>query len=65
MGRAVVVDIGYVSRCSESEAEQILGRTHKIFVFTLRLEDNGGSEYKGIIVKYHVAYGCYNLLGRS
>ncbi len=47
MGRAVVVDIGYVFRCSESEAEQILGRTHKIFVFTLRLEDNGGKRVQG------------------
>lgn len=38
---SVIVDIGYVFRCSESETEQILGRTHKILVFTLRTEDNG------------------------
>lgn len=47
MGRAVVVDIGYVFRCSEAEAEQILGGTHKIFVFTLRLEDNDRKRVQG------------------
>lgn len=47
MGKAVVVDIGYVFRRSEPETGQILGRTHKIFVFTLRLEDNGRKRVQG------------------